>query len=124
MGCFFLRNWLRQRPLSLGKEWFEELNKVYAARRERVFALLQELNCSFSKDQSGLFIWAGIPDQYESGYELSDEVLYNAQVFITPGGIFGKAGEKYVRVSLCSTEEKLNQSISRVKERMKQKAQL
>ncbi len=123
-GMFLPAQLAAAKALSLGKEWFEELNKVYAARRGSVFSLLQELNCNFSKDQSGLFIWAGIPDQYGSGYELSDEVLYNAQVFITPGGIFGKAGEKYVRVSLCSTEEKLNQSIVRVKERMKQKAQL
>ena len=89
-----------------------------------MFELLTELNCNFSTDQVGLFVWARIPDNYNTCYDLSDEVLYNAQVFITPGGIFGKAGEKYVRVSLCSTEEKLNQSIKRVKERLKQKAQL
>jgi LL-diaminopimelate aminotransferase len=123
-GMFLPAQLAAAKALSLGKSWFNELNMVYKARRQRVFELLTELNCSFSNDQVGLFVWARIPGQYESGYELSDEVLYNAQVFITPGGIFGKAGEKYVRVSLCCTEEKLEQSIKRVKERLKQKAQL
>ncbi len=122
-GMFLPVQLAAAKALSLGKTWFTELNQVYKARRERVFELLTELNCNFSTDQVGLFVWARIPDNYNTCYDLSDEVLYNAQVFITPGGIFGKAGEKYVRVSLCSTEEKLNQSIKRVKERLKQKAQ-
>ena len=63
-----------------------------------------------------MFIWAKIDAKYKDGYELSDEVLNKANVFITPGGIFGSAGDNYVRVSLCSTEEKLKQSISRIKE--------
>jgi aspartate/methionine/tyrosine aminotransferase len=65
-------------------------------------------------NQAGLFVWALIPDRYKDSYELSDRILYNSNVFITPGGIFGTAGEKYVRVSLCSTEEKLKEAIGRL----------
>ena len=60
-------------------------------------------------------MWAAIPAKYKDGYELSDRVLYKSNVFITPGGIFGNAGDKYVRVSLCSTEEKIIEAIDRIK---------
>jgi len=101
--------------LRLGKEWHEEVNKVYKTRREKVFDLLDALGSRYSREQAGLFVWARIPEKYKDGFELSDEVLYESNVFITPGGIFGSAGEKYVRVSLCSTEEKINEAINRVK---------
>ena len=68
-------------------------------------------------------MWARIPGRYKDGYELSDEVLYNSNVFITPGGIFGSAGEKYIRISLCAPEEKFEQAMQRVKESSSIKAQ-
>ena len=61
-----------------------------------------------------MFVWAAIPETYSSGYELSDEVLQNANVFITPGGIFGSNGNKFIRVSLCSTGEKIQEAIVRI----------
>ncbi|MBO9572201.1 MAG: aminotransferase, partial [Chitinophagaceae bacterium] len=60
------------------------------------------------------FIWAEIPVNYKDCYEISDKILYGSNVFITPGGIFGAGGNKYVRVSLCSTEEKLKEAIKRI----------
>jgi len=66
-----------------------------------------------------MFVWAKIPERYNAGFDLSDDVLYQARVFITPGGIFGSAGEKYIRVSLCSTEEKFQESIERIKNNLK-----
>jgi aspartate/methionine/tyrosine aminotransferase len=99
--------------LGLGKDWYEQVNKVYSERREKVFELLNLLNCKFSKEQAGLFVWARVPSKYKDGYELSDDVLYNSNVFITPGAIFGSAGEKYIRVSLCATVEKLTEAIGR-----------
>ena len=65
-----------------------------------------------------MFVWAKIPSGYADGYAVSDDVLYKAKVFITPGGIFGEAGKGYVRVSLCATEEKFQDSIARIRERM------
>jgi aspartate/methionine/tyrosine aminotransferase len=101
--------------LSLGKDWYDSVNAVYRERRGFVFGLLELLNCDFSRDQVGMFVWAKIPGEYTDGYALSDKVLHGAGVFITPGGIFGPAGEGYVRVSLCSTKEKLQESIDRIK---------
>jgi LL-diaminopimelate aminotransferase len=102
--------------LSLDKSWFDEVNKVYRSRKQKAFDLLDLLNCSYSRQQVGLFVWARIPGSYTSGFELSDEILQKAKVFITPGGIFGSAGDKYIRVSLCSTAATFETAIERIKE--------
>jgi aspartate/methionine/tyrosine aminotransferase len=102
--------------LSVGKEWYEDLNKVYKKRRAKVFELLDLLDCQYNTEQVGLFVWASIPSSYTDGYALSDEVLNASRVFITPGGIFGTAGDKYVRVSLCSDESVFSSAIQRLKE--------
>ena len=114
-GMFLPVQLAAAKALSLGNEWQEEVNTVYRKRRDKVFALLDLLNCAYSKDQAGLFVWAAIPASYKDGYVLSDDILYNTNVFITPGGIFGSAGKKYVRISLCSTEEKIEEAIERIK---------
>ena len=113
-GMFLPVQLAAAKALSLGKEWHDEVNKTYNARREKVFQLLKELKCKFSKEQAGLFVWAKIPSKYKDGYALSDKVLYKTNVFITPGGIFGSAGKNYVRVSLCMTEERINEAIERI----------
>jgi LL-diaminopimelate aminotransferase len=114
-GMFLPVQLAAAKALSLGRDWYDSVNAVYRARRGKVFDLLELLGCDFSRDQVGMFVWAAIPAAYKDGYALSDRVLYEAGVFITPGGIFGPAGEKYVRVSLCSTEEKLQESIGRIR---------
>ena len=63
-----------------------------------------------------MFMWAKIPDGFENGYDLSDEILYECNVFITPGGIFGSSGNNYIRISLCATEEKITEAIERIKQ--------
>jgi LL-diaminopimelate aminotransferase len=92
------------------------VNAIYTNRRKKVFELLDLLQCAYDTSQAGMFVWAKIPATYKTGFELSDEVLYNTGVFITPGGIFGNAGNEYIRVSLCSPEEKFAESINRLKE--------
>lgn len=94
--------------------WYASLNAVYNERREAVFQLLDLLECRYDKKQVGMFVWAKIPDRYASGYELSDEVLYNNYVFLTPGGIFGSQGERYVRISLCSDGALYEEAIRRI----------
>jgi LL-diaminopimelate aminotransferase len=110
-GMFLPVQLAAAKALSLGQDWHDEVNVVYRKRREKVFELLQLLGCEFSKEQAGLFAWARIPEKYKDGFALSDEVLYKSNVFITPGGIFGSAGENFVRVSLCSPEEKIKEAI-------------
>jgi aspartate/methionine/tyrosine aminotransferase len=118
-GMFLPVQLAAAKALELGQDWHDEVNQVYRARRERVFELLQLLKCEFDNKQAGMFVWASIPSIYKDGYELSDQVLNQANVFITPGGIFGSAGNHYVRVSLCSTEEKIEEAIQRVKASIK-----
>jgi LL-diaminopimelate aminotransferase len=113
-GMFLPLQLASAKALSLGKDWHDSVNKVYNSRREKVYELLDLLNCVYSKDQVGMFMWAKIPAKYKDGYELADEVLYNANVFITPGGIFGNAGDKYIRVSLCGSIERFEEAIARI----------
>ncbi len=103
------------KALSLESDWFEKVNSEYRARREVVFELLDLLNCSYDRNQVGLFVWAKIPSKYERGVELSDIILEKANVFITPGFIFGSNGEKYIRISLCAKEDVYRESINRIK---------
>jgi aspartate/methionine/tyrosine aminotransferase len=100
--------------LNLPAGWYEKVNETYEQRRQKVFQLLDLLRCRYSRKQSGMFVWAKVPSTYKNGYQLSDEVLYQAAVFITPGGIFGDAGDEYIRISLCSPVEKIEESIQRI----------
>jgi LL-diaminopimelate aminotransferase len=103
------------KALQLPVSFHDEVNNLYRTRRKKVVELLQLLHCNFDENQAGLFMWAAIPQGYKDGYALSDKVLYESGVFITPGGIFGSAGDAYVRVSLCSNEEKIAEAIERIK---------
>jgi LL-diaminopimelate aminotransferase len=113
-GMFLPLQLAAAQALSLDKEWQDNLNAVYEKRRQRVFKLLDTLQCTYAKNQVGLFVWARIPQGYKDGFALSDEILQQARVFITPGGIFGSEGNDYIRVSLCSSEEVLESALQRV----------
>lgn len=114
-GMFLPVQLAAAKALSLDEDWYKNVNAVYKERRTYVLDLLYLLGCTFSTAQAGMFIWAKIPDTYKDGYTLSDEILYRAQVFITPGGIFGDEGNQYIRVSLCSPKEKVREAVERVK---------
>ena len=113
-GMFLPVQLAAAKALALGKDWQGEVNTVYNERRIKVFELLDLLKCKYSKQQAGLFVWAKIPSNYKTGFELSDEVLQQSAVFITPGGIFGDAGDKYIRVSLCAPVEKFEDAKQRL----------
>ena len=114
-GMFLPLQLAAAKALELEENFHAEVNKVYRQRREKIIDLLQLLHCTFDEKQAGLFVWAAIPAGYKDGYELCDKVLYESNVFITPGGIFGNAGDKYVRVSLCCSLEKIEEAIERIK---------
>ncbi len=101
--------------LQNGTEWFTQLNQVYQKRKDAASKILDELNCAYSKNQSGLFVWAKAPDEIGDVEKWIDEILYGTHVFITPGFIFGVAGRRHIRISLCATEEKLNEALERMK---------
>jgi LL-diaminopimelate aminotransferase len=113
-GMFLPLQLAAVKALESGQEWHDGLNKIYAERRKLVHELLAALDCKVMDNQAGMFVWAVIPDQFVNGYELSDKILYGSNVFLTPGGIFGPAGEKYIRVSLCSTTDKFKEAIVRI----------
>ena len=113
-GMFLPVQLAAAKALGLGEDWYNSLNAVYRERRHEVFKLLELLGCTFSKTQAGMFVWAQIPSNYKNGFALSDDVLYTKNVFITPGGIFGSAGDRYIRISLCSPVEKFKDAINRI----------
>jgi len=114
-GMFLPLQLAAAKALSLPASWYASVNAIYGKRKLAVEALLDELGCRYSKNQAGLFVWAAIPEGMQDGYALSDLLLYKANVFITPGGIFGNSGNEYVRVSLCATEENIWESINRIR---------
>ena len=97
-------------------EWHEAMNyDVYAKRRALAGQIIDELECKYDDSQVGMFLWGKIPDSYSDVEVLTEKVLNEARVFITPGFIFGSNGKRYVRISLCAKEEKLQEALNRVK---------
>ena len=97
-----------------GKNWFNDLNKMYAERKTAAKKILDTLGCSYSDKQSGLFVWAKAPEGVKDVEKWIDEILYGTKVFITPGFIFGEAGRRYIRISLCCTTEMLTEALKRI----------
>lgn len=103
------------KALQADQSWYDTVNSTYAARRVIAEEIMTELGCSFDPKQRGLFLWGRIPDYEPSAESLADRILYEANVFITPGFIFGSNGERYIRLSLCATEENLRRALERIK---------
>lgn len=115
-GMFLPLQMAAVKALENPSSWFDELNAVYRERQQKVFEMMDLLNCQYDKNQSGMFVWAKIPANYQTGFELSDEILEKSGVFITPGGIFGSAGDAYIRTSLCAEVSVFEQAIARIKD--------
>lgn len=97
-------------------EWHEEANiNVYSRRRSYAEEIMKELGCTFDKNQVGMFLWGKIPEKYNDVEELTEKVLHQSRVFITPGFIFGSNGKRYIRISLCAKEELLEKALERIK---------
>lgn len=104
------------KALSVDNSWYNGVNEAYKQRRLLAYQLLEATGCTFDKQQVGMFLWAKIPASFADGFAFSDYYLARAKVFLTPGGIFGSAGNGYTRISLCSTEEKMAAAIQRIKD--------
>lgn len=97
-------------------EWHREANiTTYRRRRDIAEQIMTELDCTFDPNQVGMFLWGKIPDKYKDSEELTERVLHEARVFITPGFIFGSNGQRYIRISLCAKDEKIQEALERVK---------
>lgn len=103
------------KALESSTDWFTELNNIYEKRRKLIWELATKLHCTFSKETAGMFVWAKMPAENQLTSEaFIDKLLYEKDVFITPGSIFGTQGEGYVRFSLCVSEEKIKEVIQRI----------
>lgn len=97
-------------------EWHREANvDRYRRRRRYAEEIMDVLGCDYDRSQVGMFLWGRIPDSYGDVEQLTEKVLHEARVFITPGFIFGSRGERYIRISLCAKEEKLGEALERIK---------
>ena len=100
--------------LKLDKSWFDGLNKIYEERREYIFELASKLSCTFDKTAVGMFVWAKLPTGSLSTEQFVDKILYEKDLFITPGTVFGSNGEGYIRFSLCIDKNKILEAIKRL----------
>ena len=103
-------------------DWHKDANiKTYSSRRKIAEEIMTTLGCTFDPKQQGMFLWGRIPDSYEDVEELTEKVLHEARVFITPGFIFGSNGKRYIRISLCAKDEKMQEALKRVREMKNEK---
>ena len=99
------------------EQWHREANiETYGRRRKYAEQIMEVLGCKYDPNQVGMFLWGKIPEKYANAEELTERVLHEARVFITPGFIFGSKGERYIRISLCAKEEKLEAAHQRIEE--------
>lgn len=103
------------KALELPDSWYRYLNEEYSSRRFIAEKILNELGCRFDPSQRGLFLWGKIPDSEISGETLADRLLYEADIFLTPGFIFGSNGNRYIRISLCADRTILTKALDRIK---------
>lgn len=119
-GMFLPAQLAATEALRLPQDWYDNLNEHYKARKEKACKIMDALSCVYEKEGAGMFVWAKIPDKWEDCYKIVDELLQKAHVFITPGGIFGSQGERYIRISLCSKPEQLDGALDRIENRFLQ----
>lgn len=102
--------------LQAEQDWYDGNNRNYRNRRKIAREIMDVLGCTYDEKQVGMFLWGKIPDKYTDVEELTERILYQARVFITPGFIFGSNGKHYIRISLCCKDEKLAEALRRIKE--------
>ena len=107
--------------LNNSPEWHAERNKIYAERRVWAEKIMDVLGAKYDKTQVGLFVWAKLPDSAPDSKTFIDNILYNANVFIAPGAMFGSNGDRYIRISLCAPVEKLEEAYRRCAKYMETK---
>ncbi|MCK9423947.1 MAG: aminotransferase class I/II-fold pyridoxal phosphate-dependent enzyme [Bacteroidales bacterium] len=106
------------------ENWYRGMNDEYRKRRVIVEEILAIMNCTYDRNQVGLFVWAKIPSNYSQAEHFTDEIFYNTKVFITPGSVFGNNGDQYIRISLCCNEEMILKAKERISQFEKSKCKI
>ena len=118
-GMFYPVQAAAAEALALGDGWYNQLNEVYYGRQAKAYAIMDAIGCTYAPGQAGLFVWAKLPEGRGDCYTYSDKILYECGVFITPGGIFGSQGERYLRISLCAPEAVFEKSLRKIENAFK-----
>lgn len=113
-GMFYPMQAAAAEAMALGDEWYKQLNDTYYSRQAKAYAIMDAIGCTYAPGQAGLFVWAKLPEGEGDCYTYSDKILYECGVFITPGGIFGSQGDRYLRISLCAPEEVFERSLKKI----------
>ena len=113
-GMFLPMQMAAAEALNNPESWYDTVNAVYTKRRKTVEEIMDILDCRYDKSQVGLFLWGRIPDKIKSCEEYIEDILDKTHVFITPGFIFGDNGARYIRISLCATEQRLLEAKERI----------
>lgn len=114
-GVFYPLQAASAKALSLGDTWYAELNDLYTRRESKAYEILDLIGCTYDRRQAGLFVWGHLPENGGDCFAFTDQILYGCGVFLTPGGIFGSEGNRYIRISLCATEELLQRAMDKIK---------
>ena len=114
-GMFRAMQLAAAKALEADAEWYESNNRNYRNRRHLAGEIMKTLGCSYDESQVGMFLWGKIPDTYTHVEELTERILHEARVFITPGFIFGSNGARYIRISLCCKDAKLAEALERIR---------
>lgn len=104
------------KALNLDDSWYKQLNEVYWSRRKVAEKIMDAMGCKYDSAQRGLFLWGKLPEGVSDSASFADKILKEARVFIVPGFIFGSNGEGYVRLSLCATEDRMEEALRRINE--------
>ena len=96
------------------QSWFDRINAIYRERREQVWKLAEAMGCNFSKNNSGMFVWAKLPDGHNDSEHFIDQLLHDKHIFLAPGTIFGSAGQGYIRFSLCIDKGQIVEALNRL----------
>ena len=113
-GMFMPMQMAAVEALNNPDSWYENINNLYRRRRKIAESILDLLGCTFDRNQAGMFLWGRIPEDIEGGEDFAEQILTKTHVFITPGFIFGKNGRRYVRISLCASEDRLSEARERL----------
>lgn len=103
------------KALDVDDSWYRNLNEVYGSRRRVAEKIMTALGCTFDPSQRGLFLWGKLPEGVTDSASFAEKILHEARVFIVPGFIFGSNGEGYIRISLCATEERMEEALRRIR---------
>lgn len=107
------------KALDLPDSWYDEMNEPYRRRKKVAEKIMDALGCTYAPSQQGLFLWGKLPESVGDSASFADRILHEARVFLVPGFIFGSNGEGYIRISLCASEERMEEALRRIKEMMK-----